>query len=63
MDQKPRRLPGFSFALLNAAKHTLLPARPLPPPRSPHPLPPRYARDDAAAQGMILDLMVQIPTD
>jgi hypothetical protein len=28
MDRKPRRLPGFSFVLLNAAKHTLTQRQP-----------------------------------
>jgi hypothetical protein len=49
--RKPRRLPGFSF--LYPARQSIPPPAPSPP----HPLPPRYARDDAASP--ILDVMVR----
>ena len=60
-EPKSRRLPGFFLA------HPTRPS--IPPPHAPsplpnpHPLPPRFARDDDGRSGMIPDLKDQIPTD
>jgi hypothetical protein len=61
--KKPGAYRGFLLSSSTRPSIPTSPAPPPPPPPPPIPLPPRYAREDAAAQGMILDLMVQIPTD
>jgi hypothetical protein len=50
--RKPRRQTGVFVSLPSSAKHAS---------RAPFPLPPRYARDDAAS--LILDVMIKISTD